>query len=211
MPNGSRGLSARQAVRLFESGVRTFGSSYADTRDDGTRALVAGRARTRSVAPPIFFRVGSPLAACQLAGVPLTSLTLMPQARAASPGSLPVATRWPPRRRRRGSPVSFFTRPGGSWSACGPLAAGTRPRPKQWPWPGRSRPIEPRPSPVALYSTRNTQTRPGGPQQRITHQAGRGESDSPKGLRRSSASSGTGPAAARARPPLLRPNSGPRD
>ena len=57
----------------------------------------------------------------------------------------------------------------------------------------------------------NTQTRPGGPQQRITHQAGRGESDSPKGLRRSSASSGTGPAAARARPPLLRPNSGPRD
>ena len=57
----------------------------------------------------------------------------------------------------------------------------------------------------------NTQTRPGGPQQRIADQVGRGESDSPKGLRRSSTSSGTGRAAARARPPLLRPNHGPRD
>ena len=113
----------------------------------------------------------------------------------------------PRRRGRRGPSLS-----GGSGKrsegSCGPWAAGTRPRPKPWPWPGRSRPIEP---PVALSSARNTQTRPGGPQQRITHQAGRGESDSPRALRRSSASSGTGPAAARARPPLLRPNSGPRD
>ena len=113
----------------------------------------------------------------------------------------------PRRRGRRGPSLS-----GGSGKrsegSCGPWAAGTRPRPKPWSWPGRSRPIEP---PVALSSVRNTPTRPGGPQQRITHQAGRGESDSPRALRRSSASSGTGPAAARARPPLLRPNHGPRD